>query len=382
MPWPPLRDRGETVRPLRSQYTVFAFCILSFACLTSACTTEAEKNAAAPASAVQVGAENVVRVTTDTIIVGPIISGELKAEREANVRAQLGGSMAEVAVQEGQAVRRGALLGRIGAPQLEDARQSAASSVRSAENQLAVARREAERSQQLVNAGAVAPRDLDVAQQNVSNAEAQVADARARLVNAEKQIADAVLYSPLAGLVSKKSVSTGDVVMPGSELFTVIDPSSMRLEASVPSDNLSELRIGAVVNFMVRGYDQAFEGRITRIVPQADPNTRQVPIFVSIPNSSGRLVAGLFAEGRVVSKSSSGLVVPVNAVNMTTGAPWVLRVKDGKTERVNVSLGLRDDRTERVQLTAGVEAGDVLLRGAAQGIAPGTAVDVRAGSTE
>ena len=382
MPWPPLRDRRDAVRPLVSRYAVCVLCILNLAFLTSACTTEAEKTAAAPASAVQIGAENVVRVTSDTIVIGPIISGELKAEREANVRAQLGGSMAEVAVQEGQAVRRGALLGRIGAPQLEDARQSAASSVRSAENQLAVARREAERSQQLVNAGAVAPRDLDVAQQNVSNAEAQVADARARLVNAEKQIADAVLYSPLAGLVSKKSVSTGDVVMPGSELFTIIDPSSMRLEASVPSDNLSELRIGAVVNFMVRGYDQAFEGRITRIVPQADPNTRQVPIFVSIPNSSGRLVAGLFAEGRVVSKSSSGLVVPVNTVNMTTGTPWVLRVKDGKTERVNVSLGLRDDRTERVQLTAGVDAGDVLLRGAAQGIAPGTAVDVRAGSTE
>ena len=361
---------------------VFAFCVSTLAVLTTACTTEAEKNAAAPAAAVQIGAENVVRVMRDTIVVGPIISGELKAEREANVRAQLGGSMADVAVQEGQAVQRGALLGRIDARQLEDARQSAASALRSAESQLAVARREAERSQQLVNAGAVAPRDVDVAQQNVSNAEAQVADARARLVNAEKQLADAVLRSPLSGIVSKKSVSAGDVVMPGTELFTVIDPSSMRLEASVASDSLSELRIGAVVNFVVRGYDQAFEGRITRIVPQADPNTRQVPIFVSIPNTSGRLVAGLFAEGRVVSKSSSGLVVPVNAVNTTTNMPWVLRVKDGKTERVDVSLGLRDDRTERVQLTAGVDDGDLLLRGAAQGIAPGTSVDVRSGNSE
>jgi RND family efflux transporter MFP subunit len=285
--------------------------------------------------------------------------------------------MTQVAVQEGQAVREGALLGRIEARQLEDARQSIQTAVRSAENQLAVAKREAERAQQLVAAGAVAQRDLDVALQNVQNAEAQVADARARLVNAEKQLGDAVLRSPLTGIVARRGVNAGDVVTPGTEMFVVIDPSSMRLEASVPSERLSELRVGAGVNFNVRGYDQPFEGRIVRIVPQADPTTRQVPIIVSIPNTGGRLVAGLFAEGRVVSQSVDGLVVPLNAVNTRDAAPWVLRVANGKTEQVTVGLGLRDDRTERVQLTSGVNDGDVLLRGAAQGITPGTPVDVR-----
>jgi multidrug efflux pump subunit AcrA (membrane-fusion protein) len=144
----------------------------------------------------------------------------------------------------------------------------------------------------------------------------------------------------------------------------------------VPSEQIGRLHVGAPVLFTVRGYDQAFEGRIERISPAADRDTRQIPIFVGIPNTGGRLVAGLFAEGRLVVQSATGLVVPENAVNASATPAWVLRVRDGRTERVEVALGIRDSHSERVQLTSGVAAGDVLLRGAAQTIAPGTPVAV------
>jgi hypothetical protein len=77
-----------------------------------------------------------------------------------------------------------------------------------------------------------------------------------------------------------------------------------------------------------------------------------------------------------VAEKASGLVVPVNAVNTTTQTPWVLRVNNGKTERVNVTLGLRDPRTERVLVGSGLSADDTLLRGASQGINPGTSVQL------
>ena len=358
--------------PLRP---IASVCILLSALGLAGCSTEAEHAPDAPA-AVRIGNENVVTVTRDTLIVGPIVSGELRAEREATVRAEIGGSMTQVAAEEGQAVRRGALLGRIETRTLDDARQSAASAVRSAENQVAVTRREMERTEPRVAAGARAARDLDVARNNMSAAEAQLADARSRLASAERQLGDTVLRAPLDGIVSRRFVNTGDVVSVGTELFTIIDPSSMRLEASVPSDDLSFLRIGAPVEFAVRGYEQRFTGRIERIAPQADPTTRQVPIFVAIPNVGGRLVAGLFAEGRVLSESAEGLVVPANAVNTADASAWVLRVTGGKTERVSVQLGLRDARTERVQIVSGVNEGDLVLRGAAQGITPGTPVAV------
>jgi RND family efflux transporter MFP subunit len=357
--------------------SAFAVCILPFALLTTGCKADAEKSAEPAPEVVQVGSENVVPVTTGMVVVGPIISGELKAEKEATVRAEVGGSMVEVAVLEAQAVQKGVLLGRIETRTLEDAKQSASSAVRSAENQLSVARREVERTEKLVSAGALASRDLDVVQNTVSAAEAQVADARARLASADRALGDTIIRAPFRGIVSKRSVNAGDVVSPGTELFTIIDPSSMRLEASVPSDDLRALRVGAMVEFTVRGYDTPFQGRIERIAPQADATTRQVPIYVSIPNVGGRLVAGLFAEGRVVSQSASGIVVPSNAINtMDPKTPWVLRVTSGKTERVNVTVGLRDPRTELVNVASGLNEGDVLLRGASQGITPGTPVKV------
>lgn len=336
----------------------------------------AKVDAAKSVAAVRIGQENAVVVERDTVVSGPIVSGELRAEHEATVRAELGGSMTQVTVEEGQSVRRGALLGRIEAPTLEEARQSAESAVRSAENQLAVAEREAERTAQLVEAGALAARDLDLARSNVTAAQAQLADARSRLATARKQLGDAVLRAPIDGIVSDRAVNSGDVVTPGTALFTIIDPSSMRLEASVPSEQLRSLRVGAEVQFTVRGYERPFTGQIERISPAADPTTRQVPIFVAIPNLGGQLVAGLFAEGRVVTESATGLVVPANAVNTTTDSSWVLRVAGGRTEKVDVTLGLRDARTERVLIESGVAEGDVLLRGAAQAIAPGTPVDV------
>jgi RND family efflux transporter MFP subunit len=184
----------------------------------------------------------------------------------------------------------------------------------------------------------------------------------------------------MSGIVSVRHVNAGDVVTPGSELYTIIDPSSMRLAASVPSEQIGAVRVGAPVSFQVRGYpDQSFDGRIERISPAADSVTRQVPIFVTIPNKGGRLVAGLFAEGRVTREARRGLVVPLTAVNENGPSPWVMRVRDGKAERVEVKLGLRDDQTERVEIASGVAEGDVLLLGAAQGMTPGTPVTIKNG---
>jgi RND family efflux transporter MFP subunit len=198
------------------------------------------------------------------------------------------------------------------------------------------------------------------------------------VVSARKALGDATVTAPITGLVARRHVNRGDVVSAGAELYTIIDPSSMRLEASVPSEQLGAIAVGATVHFQVRGYPgQTFAGRIERISPMADPVTRQVPIFVTIPNAQGRLVAGLFAEGRVLQEVKQALVVPLTAVNERGGAPWVLRVRDGKTERVDVALGIRDAQTERVEIAKGLSDGDVLLVGAAQGMTPGTPVRIR-----
>jgi RND family efflux transporter MFP subunit len=293
------------------------------------------------------------------------------------VRAQVGGSVLQAYADQGQAVRAGQTLARLEAGGLQDVYLSARAGVTSAANSADVARHELERSQKLLAAGAIAQRDLEQAQRSAVAANAALADARARLATAQKQVGNTVITSPISGIVSDRPISVGDVVQTGALLFTVVDPSSMQLEGSVPADELAQVKIGAPVTFTVNGYPgRTFDGRVTRVNPTADPATRQVRIVISIPNKEGRLVGGLFANGRLTSESHSGLVVPATAVDSRTNVPAVFRVKGGKVERIPVQLGLRDDAAERVEVTSGVQAGDTLLLGAAQGNTPGTIVKV------
>lgn len=362
---------------------VIGVVLLGAAAALSACGSDAAPEASASASAAQtqieIGRENVVEVQPQQIIVGPLVSGELKAEREATVRAEVGGAILQVFPREGEAVAVGTLLAKIDGKTLTDAYASAQSAQRSADQTAEWAQKEAARIESLVKGGALAERDAEVARNAATQAKAAADDARSRVTSVRKSLDDLTVRAPIAGIVSKRHVDMGDVVAPGGELYTIIDPTSMRLEASVPSEQIGAVRVGAPVSFTVRGYpNERFEGRIERVSPTADPTTRQVPIFVTIPNKTRRLVAGLFAEGRLEQASKTGLVVPQTAVNEHSGTPWVLKVQDGKAQRIEVTIGLRDEQTERVEISRGVAPGDLLLVGAAQGMTPGTPLRIRA----
>jgi membrane fusion protein (multidrug efflux system) len=340
----------------------------------------AEADAAnAKTAAMTIGTENIAIVTAGEVMSGPSLSGALAPEREANVRAQVGGSVLQTYADQGQRVSAGQLLARIDASGLQDAFLSARAAVTSARNSADIAQRDLARSEKLLAAGAIAERDIEQSRRASIAANAALADARARLANAQKQVGNTNIVSPFSGVVSDRPVSAGDVVQPGTAMFTVVDPSSMRLEASIPADQLSSVRIGVPVTFTVTGYPgRSLTGQVTRINPTADPATRQVRIIASIPNTSGALVGGLFANGRLASESKHGLIAPVSAIDTRTTTPAVMRIRQGKVERVLVQLGLRDDGAERIQITSGVQAGDTLLLGAAQGISAGTAVRVSA----
>jgi RND family efflux transporter MFP subunit len=336
----------------------------------------AEADSAA-AETTTVGVENIAVVTNGILQAGPTVSGALMPEREAVLRAQVGGSVLQTYVDQGQSVRAGQTLARIEAGGLQDVYLSARAGVTSASNNADIARRELARSEKLLAAGAIAERDIEQARRSAIAANAALADAQARLATARKQVGNTVITAPMSGIVSERPVSAGDVVQPGALIVTVVDPSSMRLEGSVPADQLSQVRIGAPVTFTVNGYPgRSFTGKVIRVNPTADPSTRQVRIVISIPNAEGRLVGGLFANGRLASESHSGMVVPASAVDARSNVPAVFRIKGGKVERVPVTLGLRDDAAERIEIASGVSVGDTLLVGAAQGITPGTIVKV------
>lgn len=331
---------------------------------------------AAPAG-VTIGVENIAVVSTATLSSGPVISGTLTPEREARVSAQISGPVMQTFADQGSRVAPGTILARIDDSTIRESFLSARSAVTTAQSAATQAARELERFTKLLAAGAVADRDLETARVNAESTESQLADARARLSIVEKQVNDAQVRAPFAGVVSERDVNAGDLVTPGKEMFVIVDPRSMRFEGAVPANELGAIRPGLPVSFTVQGYPgRTFEGKITRINPTADPTTGQVKVVVTVGNASNALVGGLFADGRVASETRTGFTAPYSAVDLRGVKPTVLRLTSGKADRVEVELGVRDEATERFEVLKGVAAGDTLLIGAAQGITPGTTVRV------
>src|SRR5206468_2333175 len=145
---------------------------------------------------------------------------------------------------------------------------SAKSAVATAQSSVDLNERQLVRADALLKAGAIAERDVEIARNQVSAAQTQLANARALLANAQKQLDKTTIAAPFAGIVSARQVSAGDVVSPGNAMFTIVNPATMRLEASVPADQLAAVRVGQPVEFAVNGYPtRRFTGRVTRINP-------------------------------------------------------------------------------------------------------------------
>lgn len=358
---------GDSMR--RGPSRVLTAAALALAALLAACggRKSAQEQPPSP-QPVTLSPENVAVVAQRTLRSGPEISGTLRAKREASLRAEVGGAVLEVLAEAGERVRPGETLARIDPSSQQDALLAARSGLAAATNAAHVAEANARRARTLAEAGAAAVQQAEQAEAALEGARAQLADAQARLSLAEQQIGKTRVRAPFPGVVAQRQVSAGDVVAPGAPLFTVIDPTRLQLEASVPAARLGEARPGSPVQFSVTGFEGVtFEGVIERVAPAVDPATGQVRVYVDVRNEDGRLISGLYAQGRVAASSVAALAAPVAAVDTTSDPPTVMRVADGKASKVPVKLGLRDDAAGAVALTDGVSAGDVLVLGSARG---------------
>jgi membrane fusion protein (multidrug efflux system) len=360
----------------RTTHTQFLLGALALTLGTIACGRGGTPAVASADAAMVVGRENITLARQETLQVGPAIAGTLEADRTAQVRAEVGGAVVAIEAEPGQPVIRGQVLARIDDSGLRDSYTSSAAAARSAELNAGLARRNAERSRALAQAGALADRDREQAEWTLSNAEAQLEDAKARMANAEKQLAKTVLRAPFSGVVSERPASLGDIVQNGTSLFTIVDPATLKLEGAVEADALDGLKVGTPVTFAIHGADKPITGRISRINPALDPATRQVRVTVALPNTGRGVVSGLFAEGRVATSTRVGVVVPNGAVDRKGLKPFVVRIRGGKVERVDVELGMIDAAREQMEVLNGLAGGDTLLLGGARGITPGAAVQV------
>ena len=322
--------------------------------------TAGSRKAGAQADTALLAAADLDTVARHDLSAGVPVSGTLTPGWQAHVTAALDDVLQDVLVREGQRVSKDQVLARFRLGSVEADAASARAQLRSATADW-------ERQKNLLAEGAVSERDVETADAAFRAAQAQAEAATRRL-------GDATVRAPGAGVVTTRSVQTGDRVSMGDPLFVVADTRTLEFEATVPSELVSHVKVGAAVVLTASGFPSgAIHGRVARVSNTADDATRQVKVYASVPNADGRLVGDLYASGSIVVREAAGaLSVPAAAVRRDgeTSVAWVLGA-DGRLAKHTVKPGLRDEAHDLVQVLEGLVAGDRVLVGPVEGLAAG-----------
>jgi membrane fusion protein (multidrug efflux system) len=351
------------------------------AALTAACggKTDGVQAENAPGK-ISLGASDVGVAVRTTVRSGVPVSGALEPKVDITVGAPLAEQVVEVFVDEGQAVQQGQPLLRFKDEVVRAAANSARAEVATQRMQVTIAAAESTRADALLREGAIAPRDRDNVVLALNAARGRLALAEAQAANAEDRLATSMLRAPAAGVISRRFLQAGDRVDMGKPVFAIVDTRVLQLTASVPIENVGQLRLGLAVSLQAAQLDSTHvTGRISRINPTADQATRQVRVYVDVPNGSRRLMGGLFVSGRVlVREAANAVAVPRTAVRYEgdSRTPVVYLIAGGKVVRRVVTVGLSDEDAGLLQIASGVQAGDVVVVGPVEGLTDGAPAEV------
>lgn len=372
---------------------------------------------------------------TPVIQVVPVVSqdlkrnlrlpGELTAYQDVALYPKLSGFVESISVDLGSKVKPGQVLIRLKAPELAAQRNEAEAKANAVKEQrlqsearqrsVAAQRVEAEAKATEAEAtlkhlsaaaqtpGVVAALDLEIAQKKVEAARAQVAvlEANQSAAQAETEVyrqnetaaREAVkaveaygdyltITAPFEGVITERNVHPGSLVLPSNSpavppLLRLRQVSRLRLTVAVPEIQIAGIKPATEITFTVPAFPgEPFTGTIRRIGDALDPKSRTLPIELDVNNPSGRLSPGMFPEVNLpVARPQATFFVPPSAVASTTERTFVVRVRDGVAEWVDVKRGQSLEKL--VEVFGQLEAGDrVAVRGTDE-LRPGTRVTVQ-----
>jgi len=357
--------------------------LLATSLVLAACGSGEAKPAAAEQKAELPPAElapaDVVRVEALALSRVLPLSGSLTPMVQATVKSKVAGELLAVTVREGQSVKKGEVLARVDTRNQQAQVDSQRAAAQKARADLAVAKLELDNNQRLFEKKFIASTLVDTARGSYEAALAglKAAEAQVRLV--EIGLEDAVVRAPFAGVVSKRMVQPGEKISPDAPLLTLVDLSELELAAAAPASDVPSIKTGQLVRFTVDGFgDRAFTGKVDRINPVAEPGSRSMMVYLTVPNADDSLKGGMFAKGTLqLDAGEPAPVVPLTAVRSESGEPYVLLVQDGKLVERKVSLGLKSAERGLVQVSAGLEVGELVLATSSSLLSAGMAVTLK-----
>lgn len=317
----------------------------------------------------------VATVSEEAIVVPVVASGATEPVRAADLGPQLTAQVAEVLVQEGDAVTAGQPLVRLDVRDASLRAAQAQAGAASANVQAQLAAAEYQRLAPLAERGTIPTQQVDQlrAQRDALANAAQAANAMAG--QARRGVTESIVRAPFAGTVSMVLAEVGEVatMMPPTILVRLIDLSEVEVSVRVHERDLVSIARDDAVEVRFPSARQTSTGRVTFISPEIDPRSRTAAVTTRIPNPLGNLRAGMFAELRIQpSQQRRGLVVPRSAVLGSGEETAVFVIKGDRAERRAVTVAPIDD--DRVESTNGLRAGETVATGRLDRLADGSPV--------
>lgn len=357
-------------------------------------TGSAGSNAAAAPKTVRVGRTE-LRQLTQTVIA----PGTLAADEQATVSFKVAGRLEQINVDLGSAVRRGQTIAqletndfRVRLQQAEAALQQArvrlglpaigdddriiienTATVRQAAAVLEEARQSRERSRQLVSQGIQPAAELDRVEsafkvadsryqdalEEVRNRQAVLLQRRSELAISRQQLVETTLLAPFDGSIRERRASIGEFLSAGTPVVTIVRLHPLRLRVEIPERDARGINAGQAVGVTVEGDSSVYNGRVARISPTFQEQSRTLVIEAEVDNRDGRLRPGAFAKAEIRTSTTDSLVmVPSSAIVTFAGIQKLFLVREGKAFEKNVVVGRREGDWVVVD---GVEADQPIL---------------------
>jgi RND family efflux transporter MFP subunit len=339
--------------------------VLTLALALAACGgKDAAKKAETKAAAGSGASSLTVTVATATLQNLPrtvTASGSVSAWEEVPVGAETGGLTATgVFVDEGSYVRQGQPLVQMNPALLQAQLRQQQAAVQTAEANAARDDAALGRAQELKERGFLSQAGLDTALANQRASQANLAAARASLSETRTRLSQATIRAPVSGLVISRSVTRGQIISAGTELFRIVRDGRLELDAQVPETELRLVRSGqgAVISS-----DQVGEttGTVRIVTPEVNPETRLGVARIALRGGGFR--PGMFARARIQVGDQPAVTVPTASVLYRENRAGVFVMgTDGRVHfRPETVLSRTPERTAGTGIEAGVR---VVVEGA------------------
>ena len=299
--------------------------------------------------------------------------GTLFPKEQAVVAAEVSGAVTEVLADLGDQVKPGQVLLRIDDREYQLRMDSAQAQLAQVQARLANAQANFDRSKALNEAQLISTQEFDRSSAELRVAQADTDAAGKQLGLMRKKLGDTYIRAPFAGSVQKRMVSLGEHVAEGMALYELIATDPIKLRAQIPERFVPLATVGLGLDLTVDARaGQTFHGKITRIAPALDENSRTLLVEAEVPNSDGQLKPGYFAHVTLNLGHDRALFIPQSAVLRYAGVARIFVLESGVVKSREVVTGATDG--DQVEVISGLKAGERVAISDVDRLSDGTAV--------